>query len=179
MRKVIYGVACSLDGYLAGPNGEIDWLHWSKDAESVMAAFWPRVDTMIMGRKTYEVGLAMGGGSVTMPGIDAAYVFSRTLGKGAVKAKRAHLVTTDAGAFIRELKAKPGKDICLWGGGEFASSLLEQGLVDEIGLNIHPILLGSGVPTFLRLNARVPLRLAENRPMDGGCIMATYVPVSS
>lgn len=174
MRRIIYGVACSLDGYLAGPNGEIDWLQWTSDAEQVMKEFWPRVDTMIMGRKTYEVGLALSGGkTVTMPGIETAYVFSRTL-NSIPKSKGTHLVKTDAIEFARELKQRSGKDICLWGGGEFASVLLEAGLVDEIGLNIHPILLGNGIPTFLRMRQRVPLTLTENRPMAGGCIMATY-----
>ena len=72
MRRVIYGVACSLDGFIAGPNGEIDWLYWSKDVEHVMTEFWPRVDTMIMGRKTYEAGLELGGGDGAMPGISLA-----------------------------------------------------------------------------------------------------------
>jgi dihydrofolate reductase len=174
MRRVIYGVACSLDGFIAGPNGEIDWLRWTEDAEQVMKDFWPRVDTMIMGRKTYEVGLKLGGGNVTMPGIDAAYVFSRTL-ESIPTAKGTHLVKTDAIQFVHELKQRDGKDICLWGGGDFARALFAADLIDEVGLNIHPVILGSGIPTFLDPGRRVPLRLSENRSLMGGCIMATYL----
>jgi dihydrofolate reductase len=169
MRTVIYGAACSLDGFIAGPNGEIDWLQFSADVRAYMEGFWPRIDTMIMGRKTYEVSLSQGGGG--MPGIKKAYVFSRTL--TSVK-KSFELVTTDAAEFIRELKNQEGKDICVWGGGVFARSLLDAGVVDEIGLNIHPILLGAGIPMFGAGGTRVPLSLGENKTIAGGCILATY-----
>ena len=170
MRRVIYGAACSLDGFIAGPNGEIDWLHFSDDVKDYMASFWKDVDTIIMGRKTYEVALAMGG-SGRMPGIKASYVFSRTL--TSVR-KGAELVTTDAGEFVRKLKAEDGKNICLWGGGDFARSLLEAGVVDEVGMNMHPVLLGRGVPLFLDAGRRIPLELTESRVLDGGCVLATY-----
>ncbi len=169
MRAVIYGAACSLDGFIAGPDGEIDWLQFSDDVRAYMESFWPRVDTIIMGRKTYEVSLGQGGGS--MPGIRAAYVFSRTL--TSVK-KGFELVTGDAAAFVRQLKAEAGRDICLWGGGSFARALLDAGVVDEIGLNVHPILLGSGIPMFGAGGTRVALTLAENRTIAGGCVLATY-----
>jgi dihydrofolate reductase len=169
MRAVIYGAACSLDGFIAGPNGEIDWLHFSDDVRAYLEGFWPRVDTIIMGRKTYEVSLGHGGGR--MPGIKAAYVFSRTLTK--VK-KGFELVTGDAATFVRRLKGESGKDICLWGGGDFARTLLDAGEVDEIGLNVHPVLLGAGIPMFGRTGARVPLRLDESRAIDGGCVLLVY-----
>ena len=80
---------------------------------------------------------------------------------------------TDAGSFVRDLRRQPGKGIVVMGGGELACSLFAAGVIDEVGLNIHPVLLGSGVPLF-RDAGRIPLELAESRVMDGGCVLATY-----
>jgi dihydrofolate reductase len=84
------------------------------------------------------------------------------------------LVAGDAVEFVRDLKRAPGKGICLMGGGELAQSLLAAGLVDQVGLNIHPILLGSGIPTFRDAGHRVRLRLTDSRMLEGGCILANY-----
>jgi dihydrofolate reductase len=83
-------------------------------------------------------------------------------------------VTSDAVEFVRALKQSPGKEICLMSGGDFAQSLLTANLVDEIRLNIHPILLGSGIPTFRDPGHRVKLTLTESRQIDGGCVLASY-----
>jgi dihydrofolate reductase len=171
-RKVIYGGACSLDGYFTGKNGELDWLHMSKDVEDIMRKSWASTDTILVGRKTWEFSKAMGGGG-EMPGVKVkSYVFSRTL--TSIADKDTELVTTDAGAFVRKLKAQPGKDIMVMSGGNFATSLLKEGVIDEIGLNIHPLLLGGGVPAFLDPGQRVNLELTECRALDGGCVMAYY-----
>ncbi len=171
MRKVIYGGACSLDGYFAAKDGAIDWLHFSKDVEAVMKTSWASADTILMGRKTWQGAADQGGGGGKMPGVKA-YVFSRTLKQ--IPGKDAELVTTDAGAFVRKLKKQPGKDIIVMSGGNFATSLFEAGVIDEVGLNIHPLLLGSGVPAFLDPGARVKLELTECRELDGGCVLVTY-----
>jgi dihydrofolate reductase len=168
-RTVTYGAACSLDGFIAGPDGGLDWLHWSKDVSAVMGAYWPTVDTVLMGRKTWEGSTGGGGGGGGMPGVKA-YVFSRTL----TKAKGAVVVSEDPGGFVRNLTRRPGKDICVMGGGELAASLLAAGAIDEVGLNIHPVLLGSGVPLFRDTGKRIKLELRENRTLDGGCVLATY-----
>ena len=171
-RKVIYGGACSLDGYFIGKNNEMDWLHMSKDVEDIMRKSWASTDTVLVGRKTWEFAKAMGGGG-DMPGVKVkSYVFSRTL--KSISEKDTELVTTDAGEFVRKLKAQPGKDIMVMSGGNFATSLLKEGLIDEIGLNIHPLLLGGGVPAFLDPGMRVTLELTECRQLDGGCVMAVY-----
>jgi dihydrofolate reductase len=170
MRKVIYGGACSLDGFLAGPGGEIDWLHFSPDVQKIMATTWATADTLLFGRKTWEVAVAQGGGG-GMPGVKA-YVFSRTL--TALPGSGAKLVTSDAGAFVRALRQQPGKDIFVMSGGNLARSLLEADAIDEIGLNIHPILLGAGVPAFLDPGRRVALQLSECRVLDGGCVLVMY-----
>ena len=169
MRKVIYGGACSLDGYFADRDGAIDWLHFSKDVQGVIAKSWASTDTILMGRKTWE-GAAGSGGGGSMKGI-RSYVFSRTL--TSVPGKGVELVTSDAGEFVRKLKAQPGKDIVVMSGGNFATSLLRAGVIDEIGLNVHPVLLGSGAPAFLDPGARTKLELTECRQLDGGCVLVT------
>ena len=170
MRKIIYGCACSLDGYLAGSDGARDWLHFSKDVQEVMAKSWASTDTVLMGRKTWEGAAGSGGGGATK-GI-SSYVFSRTL--KSVPGQGVTLVSSDAGDFVRKLKAQPGKDILVMSGGNFATSLLEAGVIDEVGLNVHPVLLGSGVRAFLDPGSRVNLELTECRQLDGGCVLVTY-----
>jgi dihydrofolate reductase len=182
MRTVTYGGAVSLDGFLAGTNGSIDWLHYSKDVQQVMTDYWRDVDAVLMGRKTYEVSVAQRPSSAKKPPkakgpkrkvpVVHTYVFSRTI--EGLDDPGAELVRGDAAEFVRDLKRRPGKNICLMGGGELAQSLLAVGLVDEIGLNIHPLLLGSGIPTFRDPGHRVKLALAGCRQLEGGCILATY-----
>jgi dihydrofolate reductase len=172
MRKVIYGGACSLDGYVAARNGAIDWLHMSKDVEDVMRKSWASTDTILVGRKTWEFAKAMGGGG-EIPGVKVkSYVFSRTL--KSIPDKDTELVTADAAEFVRTLKAQPGKDIIVMSGGNFATSLLREGVIDEIGFNIHPVLLGGGVPALLDPGRRVKLELTECRQLDGGCVLVNY-----
>ncbi|MGH9387285.1 MAG: dihydrofolate reductase family protein [Vicinamibacterales bacterium] len=170
MRTVTYGGACSLDGFLTGKDGALDWLHFSKDVEAFMADFWKANDTLLFGRKTWEVagGQGGGGGSSKMK----SYVFSRTL--KAIKKKGVVLVSTDAGDFVRKLKAEQGKGICVMSGGNFARSLFAAGVIDEVGLHIHPVLLGSGVPAFVDPGIRIRLELKECREIDGGCVLVTY-----
>ena len=170
MRKVIYGGACSLDGFMAGPDSALDWLHFSKDVEAVMARTWANTDTVLFGRKTWPGASAQGGGE-SMRGV-TSYVFSRTLTE--IPGGGAELVRDDAGGFVRRLKGRPGKDIVVMSGGNFARSLFEAGVIDEIGFNIHPVLLGSGVPAFLDSGARINLELTECRTLDGGCVLVTY-----
>ena len=176
-RTVTYGGAVSLDGFLAGPGDNVDWLHFSKDVMDIMARSWEGVDTVLMGRKTWVASLALGGGKGEAKEGDAppktkTYVFSRTL--KSIDRRGIELIDTDAVPFVRNLKSKPGGKILLMGGGELAQSLIAAGLVDEVGLNIHPILLGAGAPVFRDPGQRVKLTLTECRTIDGGCVLATY-----
>ncbi len=100
------------------------------------------------------------------------YVFSRTL--KAIDKPGVELVKGDAAAFVRDLKQRPGGRICLMGGGELAQTLIAEDLVDEVGLNIHPILLGSGPPVFRDPGHRVKFTLTECRQIDGGCVILKY-----
>jgi dihydrofolate reductase len=182
MRTVTYGGAVSLDGFLAGTNGSIDWLHFSKDVQDVMAKYWRNVDAILMGRKTYDFSVSSGREASTgktrskdrahrgpaMP----TYVFSRTL--QSIDDPDVELVNGDAVEFVSGLKRQPGKEICLMGGGELAQTLLSANLVDRISMNVHPILLGSGIPTFRDPGHRVKLTLVESRPLEGGCFLVSY-----
>lgn len=175
MRIVTYGAACSLDGFIAAPDGSVDWLHFSKDVHQIMETYWATIDTVLMGRKTWTDALARiadsGEAPPPMPGI-TTYIFSRTL--KSVSGAGVHLVSGDAGEFVRELKRQPGKGICMMGGGELAQSLFAAEVIDEVGLNIHPVILGAGVPFFRDPGRRIPLTLIESRTIDGGCVLATY-----
>lgn len=173
MRKVIFGGANSLDNYLARPDGAVDWLMWGEEAAELMAGMWGRFDTIVMGRKTYQAALEKMPDSGENPyGDMRSIVFSRTLDQADHKA--AEIVTSDPGDFVREMKAGDGKDICVMGGGELGKTLLEAGVVDEIGFNIHPVLLGAGVPLFHGMNRQVDLELLDCRPFENGCVYVNY-----
>jgi len=172
LRKVTFGGATSLDNYLARKDDAVDWLLWSDEAASVMADYWKTIDTVLMGRKTYEVSRRMGKGSSTRyPGI-ATYVFSRTLRPDSDP--NVTIVSADAPEFVRQLKHQDGKAICLMGGGELAKSLFEADLIDEVGFNIHPVLLGSGIPAFHLMNRQIDLELVTSRAFKNGCVLVTY-----
>jgi dihydrofolate reductase len=171
MRKVTFGGATSLDNFLARKGGEVDWLLWCDEAAAVMADYWKTIDTILWGRKTYEVALKLGKGSGGYKGI-RNYVFSRTLTPGSDAT--VEIVSSDAADFVRALKQQAGKDICLMGGGELAQTLFEAGLIDEIGFNIHPVLLGSGIPLFHAMSRQIDLELKESKVFKNGCVVLTY-----
>jgi dihydrofolate reductase len=171
MRLVTYGAGCSLDGFIAKADGGLDWLRFTPDAQAVMRDYWSTIDTILMGRKTWEAAAGSGASGGGYPGI-SSFVFSRTLEQ--LPTRGAELVREDAAGFVRALKQRPGKDICVMGGGDFARSLLEAGVVDEIGINVHPVLLGSGVPLFLDPRRQVDLELTECRQMAEGCVLLRY-----
>jgi dihydrofolate reductase len=138
MRQVTFGVANSLDNFIARKDHAVDWLLWGEEAASVTTEFWKTIDTVVMGRKTYEVALKSG--TTSYPGVKN-YVFSRTMRES--PDEKVEIVSEDAAQFVRKLKRRKGRGICVMGGGELAKSLFEADLIDEIGLNIHPVLLGS------------------------------------
>ena len=172
MRIVTYGGATSLDMFIAGPGGSMDWLVWTADAQKIMSDYWPTIDTILMGRKTYQGTVDGGGGGSGNDPQMHTYVFSRTMKQP--PAKEVTVVSEDAGGFVRALKARRGKGICLMGGGELARSLFEADVIDEVGVNIHPVLLGSGTPLVPGLSKPMSLELISARPIKGGCVYALY-----
>jgi len=174
MRKVTFGGANSLDNYFARKDDAVDWLMWGEEAASVMADFWKSIDTVVMGRRTYEVALRMGAGGGAYPGVKN-YVFSRTMKSGVKKVTRnLEFVSEDAAEFVRRLKNQEGKDICVMGGGLVAKSLFEADLIDEIGFNIHPVLLGSGIPVFHEMKRQIDLELIDCKAFKNGTLLVSY-----
>lgn len=175
MRKVTFGGASSLDNFFARKDGGMDWLMWSDEAMELAKDMWPKIDTFIMGRKTYEVAMA-GQGEVDEENVDSdikTFIFSRTLPAGKTKSG-AEVVASDPGEFVRELKLRDGKDICIMGGGDLACTLFEAGVIDEIGFNIHPVLLGSGIPLFYEISRQIDLDLIECKALKNGCVYVLY-----
>lgn len=154
-RRVRYSVAASLDGYIAGPSGEHDWIPMDPDID--FGALMGRFDAVLMGRKSWEAARSHGGGG--MPGVEA-FVVSRTLRQADCPNAT---VTDDPAATLAELRRRPGKDVWLFGGGGLFRSLLELGLVDVIEVAVVPILLGGGVPLLPAPASRARLRLIEQR----------------
>jgi dihydrofolate reductase len=164
-RRVRYHVAVSLDGFIARPNGEYDWI--VMDPAIDFAALYEEFDTAIMGRKTYEVMTAQGGYGA-MPGIEVV-VFSRTLRPTTHKGVR--IVNEDPRHVVPALKAKPGRDIWVFGGGELFGALLSTGLVDTVEVAVIPVLLGSGIP-LLPPGAETKLILSDYKVLPASGIVA-------
>lgn len=145
MRKVILALGLSLDGYIARSDGTLDFLVMPKDYS--MQALFAAVDTGIMGRKTLDAGLKMGGGSLPKSHM-TLYVFSKSQQPGP---RDGFIYVNESPAtFIDKLRSIPGKDIWLMGGGELAREFLKADLIDEVHLGIVPVLLGEGIPIFPR-----------------------------
>ena len=157
MRRVIFSCAMSLDGYIAGPNGEYDWI--VMDPEFDFAAMNTRFDTFLFGRKTYEAMRQMGSDVRPAPGT-RNIVFSRTL----KPEEHPHVdITCRARQAVEDLRAKPGKEILLFGGGDLFRSLLGEGLIDGVEAAVIPVLLGGGTPILQSPAARTALRLTKHR----------------
>lgn len=157
MRKIVYSVAMSLDGFLAGPNGEVDWL--VIDPEIDFKSFMERFDVLLMGRRTFEHGQAIGG-IPNMPGLQTILI-SQTLRQN--DHPEYTIFSSDIGKKISQLRSGPGKDIWLFGGGVLFRSLLDLDLVNTVEVAVLPILLGKGIPFLPERSVQQSLQLNKNR----------------
>jgi dihydrofolate reductase len=163
---VRYSVAMSLDGFIAGPNGEFDWI--IMDPAFDFAALFEQFDTFLLGRRTFE--MTRKGSAKTKRG-PQTIVFSRTLKPGDYPGVT---ITANLAETIGALKAKPGKDIWLFGGGELFRSLLDANLVDTVEVAVMPILLSQGIP-LLPAGSRSPsLLLSESKTLPSGIVLLSY-----
>lgn len=173
MRKLILGLAVTLDGYIEGPNGEYDWCFTDQDYG--LNDFFTRVDAIFIGRKSYEMmqQYAENNKEETVPDMPAMteYVFSKTL--SSVK-EGAVLISEDSIAEARRIKEQPGKDIWLFGGAALNDALMKAGLVDELWMSVHPLLLGSGKLLFHTHNYQTKLRLLESKTYETGLVSLRY-----
>jgi dihydrofolate reductase len=173
LRKVILGFGISLDGYIARRNGAIDYLVIDKEGEALMADFFAKIDTTIMGRKTAAATAKMrkSGEIPEMPGI-TNYVVSRRWKPG--KREGFEVVSGSLTAFVKKLKRRPGKDIYLGGGGELCRSFLQEDLVDEMFIGVGPVLLGDGIPGFPGKFPQRDFKLTECKSYSNGSVGLRY-----
>ena len=167
MRKIIYFVATSLDGYIASKDGSVDWLFTEGDYGT--NAFMKTIDTILMGRKTYEQASEFGLGYFAGKKI---YVFTKS--KKLKVADGVEITNEDAVAFTRKLISKKGKNIWLMGGRELASSLQNKNLIDEYNLFVHPIILGEGISLFKNLHKISELKLKSYKKFSSGLVRINY-----
>ena len=165
-RRVRLFIAASLDGYIAGPRGGIDWLFHDQDYgyEDFLAS----VDTVLMGRKSYEASLTLG----EWPRRLALWVFTRS--PKAFANKRFTFTDQPPAEVVARIRKERGRDLWLLGGGELVKAFLDAGLIDEMMVAIHPIVLGRGIPLFPPGTRRTGLRLTDSRAYDSGLVMLTY-----
>jgi dihydrofolate reductase len=169
MRKVVLGLGISLDGYIARLDGSVDFLFMPKDYS--MGPFFKTIDTAIMGRKTYEVGLKLGGGSAFVGSSTTYYVMSRSQA-----GERGGVIFTKQtpAELVAQIRKNRGKNIWHMGGGVLAREFLEADLVDEIYLGVVPVLLGEGLPLFPSGFPQRNFALLENKSFSKGLIALKY-----
>ncbi len=169
MRRILYSVAMSLDGYIAGPKGEADWI--IMDPEIDFRALFDQFDTVLIGRRTFE-GMARGKKKAgAMPGMKT-FVFSRTLQQRDYP--KVTIVGDNAAETLTALRAEPGKNIWLFGGGSLFRSLLDSGLVDSVGVAVIPVLLGEGIPLLPSPAKQAKLKLTSHKVYKTGIVSLEY-----
>jgi dihydrofolate reductase len=171
-RKIIVYAATSADGFIARPDGDIDWLTSRPAPKGFygIGEFAASIDTKILGRKTYEKSLTLG---AKFDGKTKIYVFSARSPAAAPHAG-VEFVSEPIEAFARRLRAARGKDIWMMGGGGIIGSFLEAGAIDQFIINVMPVLIGEGIPLIALGYRHVPLKLLSTRQFDDGVVQLHY-----
>jgi dihydrofolate reductase len=170
MRKIIAYVATSADGFIARPDGDVGWLDRPEPPGGYgMKAFYGTVDTVLLGRKTWEMGRKLG--QALFPG-KKNYVFSRRA--RAPRAPGIEVVKGDVGRFSRKLRRAAGKHVWLVGGADLIGAFLDAGEIDELVVHVIPVLIGKGIPLVAPRHREVPLKLIGSRKYSDGVMRLHY-----
>ncbi len=171
-RNVIVHIAASADGYIARPDGDLEWLTSRPAPEGFygMNAFMGSIDTKLLGRKTYEVSLRMG---ATFDSKCRSIVFSRHA-PPADAPSGVEFVNGAIGPFVSRLREQPGKDIWLMGGGDLIASFLDEQAIDELVISVVPVFIGDGIPLIARRHRHVPLDLRSIERFGDGLVQLHY-----
>ncbi|MEZ2440531.1 dihydrofolate reductase family protein [Chitinophaga sp. RCC_12] len=179
MKKVILNLAVSLDGFIEGPNGEIDWCIMDDDMD--FGSFIASIDTIFYGRVSYDAWGNFQPDATTSPaekemweGIHSKnkFVFSSQSRQDS----KATFITSDIANRVAEIKRQGGKDIWLYGGASLIKTFINAGLIDVYKVSVHPVVLGAGKPLFEDLKERIGLRLIETNVFKSGVVQLTYEP---
>jgi len=181
MRRVIMWDMVTVDGYFEGPNKNIDWFLFDDELEKYILETQMSADTLLFGRVTYQLMAdywpSAEGQIADFMNAVPKVVFSRTLDKAEWNNTR--LVKDNVPGEITKLKQQPGKDIFLFGSANFASTLMQHGLIDEYRLGVNPVVLGTGTPLFNGGRDKLDLRLLETRPLKSGVVILHYEPATN
>jgi len=171
-RNIIIHIATSADGYIARPDGDLDWLTSRPKPEGFygIGAFMKSIDTMLLGRKTYEAGLRMG---AKFDSTSRYVVFSRQAPPAGAP-PGVEFVNSAIGPFVKGLREQPGKDIWLMGGGELIASFLDEQEIDEFVISVVPVFIGDGIPLIARRHRHVPLDLQSVERFEDGVVQLRY-----
>ena len=171
MRKIVVYIATSADGFIARPDGSVDWLNRPQTAGDYgMGAFRRSIDSIVLGRKTYEFGLQHGARFGTQP---KHYVFSRDA-TSLVRAPGVEFVSEEPAVFAKHLRAQPGKNIWMMGGSEIIGSFLDEVAIDEFIITVVPTFIGEGIPLLAPRHREVALRLLDVQQFPDGVVQLHY-----
>ena len=181
MRKIILDVAVTLDGFIEGPNGEIDWLANDEETDfgDILNDILAGIDTIFYGRVSYDLWGNYDPGEHASPKLKKAYnllhsktkyVFSTTKASD----NNATVINSNIEKQVKEMVQQPGENIWLYGGGKLITTFMNLGLVDVYRLAVHPVIIGSGKPLFENIKRRVELKLKDAKPSSSGVILLTY-----
>jgi len=188
MRKLKLQVQISVDGYIAGPNGEMDWLTWNatEDFINYVTELTDSCSTMLLGRKLAEGFIPYWTNIVAKPE-DPQYsfarkmvdmpkvVFSKTLSQSTWD--NTEVENGDLAAEVNKIKSQGGKDIVMYGGAEFVASIIKAGLIDELHLFVNPVAAGKGMAIFNTIDGAQQLKLKKATPLQNGIVVLCYEPV--
>ena len=171
-RNVIVHIAASADGYIARPDGDLEWLTSRPAPKGFygMNAFMRSIDTTLLGRKTYEVSLRLG---ATFGSKSRTIVFSRHA-PPLNAPPGVEFVSGPIAPFVSRLREEPGKDIWLMGGGELIASFLDEQAIDEFVVSVTPVFIGDGIPLIARRHRHVPLDLTSVERFEDGVVQLRY-----